>query len=174
MEHLFLTGSKQIGKSTLIRHALSGTGVAYTGFETRPLIIGGVRRGFSMHGFAELPVFENDVLISARIGQRLSVGIPEAFEGPCVRMLEAALASPVSLLLMDEIGKLESRSPAFAAAVLRALDRKNTIGVLQQTDSELLASVRARKDVRVLTVTEKNRDALLLTVTEWLERVFKL
>ena len=43
MKHLFLTGEKQVGKSTLLRRLLGELGLAPAGFETRLWMQDGMR-----------------------------------------------------------------------------------------------------------------------------------
>ena len=49
--HLFLTGEKQVGKSTLLRELIRREDLSCGGFETRPLTADGVRRDFSCTAF---------------------------------------------------------------------------------------------------------------------------
>lgn len=151
-EHLFLTGRKGVGKSTLLRALLEGKRLG--GFFT--LRVEGVFDRPSIHllraASAERPAPENLVCFC---GERR----PERFEllGP------AALADTADcdIIVMDELGPSEATAQGFQAAVLAALDGDTPVyGVLQQADSEFLRRVAAHPRVRVVTVTEENRDAL--------------
>lgn len=151
-EHLFLTGRKGVGKSTLLRALLEGKRLG--GFFT--LRVEGVFDRPSIHllraASAERPAPENLVCFC---GERR----PERFEllGP------AALADTADcdIIVMDELGPSEATAQGFQAAVLAALDGDTPVyGVLQQADSEFLRWVAAHPRVRVVTVTEENRDAL--------------
>lgn len=161
-KHLFLTGGKQVGKSTLLRALLRAANAQYSGFETRPLLIDGLRRGFYLHGFVPLAPEENDCIFSVRLGLRQSVPVLETFEQNGVALLEKSLASPAPYLLMDEIGKHEQNAPRFLKAIHDCLDsEKRVLGVLQQGDYPLFAQLQNREDVQIITVTAQNRDALL-------------
>ena len=46
--HLFLTGEKQVGKSTLLRKLIDRRALECTGFETRAFYLEGERRGFTL------------------------------------------------------------------------------------------------------------------------------
>ena len=151
-EHLFLTGRKGVGKSTLLRALLEGKRLG--GFFT--LRVEGVFDRPSIHllraASAERPAPENLVCFC---GERR----PERFEllGP------AALADTADcdIIVMDELGPSEAAAQGFQAAVLAALDGDTPVyGVLQQADSEFLRWVAAHPRVWVVTVTEENRDAL--------------
>ena len=159
--HLFLTGEKQTGKSTLLRRLVEAQKLRCAGLETRPLLVNGERRGFLLHSLLPMPPFENDVVCCARVGERRSVPVLPAFEENGVAMLRAAIAAPEPFILMDELGRLEREAGRFQAQVLACLDcGKPVIGVLQKCDAPLVAAIAAREDVFVLTVTPENRDAL--------------
>ena len=158
--HLFLTGEKRVGKSTLLRKLIAAEQLPFSGFETRPLLIDGERRGFTLHGFVSLPPFENDCIVCVRIAERMSVPVIPAFENSGVRILHQSLLSDAPFLLMDELGKMEAGAPAFRQAVLSALDsRKRILGVLQK-GSCFAGPLAARDDVTLLCVTPENRDSL--------------
>lgn len=160
-DHIFLTGKKQVGKSTLLRRLIREKGLYCTGFETRPLIIGGERKGFTLHALAQVPAWQQDVIISARVGERQSVPVTEAFELCGTAILKASRQDNAPVILMDELGKMEKNAAAFSSAVLETLDcGKPVLGVLQQCDSPLVQAVAARPDVHIFEVTEENRDAI--------------
>ena len=78
--HLFLTGERQVGKSTLLRALIAQASLACAGFETKPFFVDGERRGFVMHGLVPMPPFENDCVISVRLGERRTAPVLPAFE----------------------------------------------------------------------------------------------
>ncbi len=146
-EHLFFTGRKGVGKSTLVRAAIEGKRVG--GFFTKR--VEGLLERPSVHllraGTADVPSAENLLFCCGG-----SVDIQRFEQLGC-----GALADTV----MDELGPHEEQAAAFRQAVLRALDGDAPIiGVLQQAESAFLRQVAAHPNVRVITVTEENRDAL--------------
>ena len=166
--HLFLTGERQVGKSTLLRTLIAQESLACAGFETKPLCVDGERRGFVMHGLVPMPPFENDCVISVRLGERRAVPVLPAFEGNGVEILRRSLASDAPFLLMDELGRLERDAIAFATQVKACLDSsKRVLGVLQRCDAPLPTEIAAREDVLMLTVTPENRDALMDKLVLW-------
>ena len=157
--HLFLTGPKGVGKSTLIRDCLSRETGRLGGFFT-------VKHRDSVYllraGAGEAPDAEN-VLFRCGCG-----GDPDRFDAlGC-----AALADTkgCSLLVMDELGPHEAQAVRFQAAVFRALEGGIPIlGVLQQADSDFLRRIACHPRVTVLTVTEDNRDSLGAALRRWRE-----
>lgn len=84
---------------------------------------------------------------------------PEAFDAAGTALLERK--GPFDLLLMDELGRMELRSPGFRSAVLRALDGDTPVlGVIKPEHNEFLDAVRAHPKVKVLELTAENRDEM--------------
>ena len=159
--HLFLTGDRQVGKSTLLRRVIERHGLKCSGFETRPFFIDGERKGFTLHGRVQLPEYQNDCIACVRVGSRRSVPVLPVFDENGTAILRASLAAPEPFILMDELGRLEREAQAFCAQVIACLEsEKRVIGVLQKCDAPLIEAIRLRDDVHILTVTEENRDAL--------------
>ena len=52
--HIFLTGEKQVGKSTLWQRLIARQQLCCAGFETRLLMLEGQRRGFILHGRVDM------------------------------------------------------------------------------------------------------------------------
>lgn len=151
-DHLFLTGRRGVGKSTLLRCMLEGKRPG--GFFT--LRVEGVFDRPSIHllraASKERPAPENLVCLCGE--QR-----PERFDLLGVAAL--ADTADCQVIVMDELGPAEAAAQRFQAAVLAALDgEKPVYGVLQQADSAFLRRVAAHPRVRVVTVTEENRDTL--------------
>jgi len=166
-KHLFLTGDKQVGKSTLLRRLIDARQLDCAGFETQAFYLNGERRGFTLHGRVDMPPYENDCICCARIGEKKAAPVLETFNQSGVSILQLSLESDVPYILMDEIGRLESKSDPFCAQVLRTLDsKKRVLGVLQKCSSQLVEQIMSRDDVTVLTVTMENREELLKTLCE--------
>ena len=151
-EHLFFTGRKGVGKSTLVRVAIDGKRVG--GFFTKR--VEGLLERPSVHllraGAADVPSAENLLFCcgGADMQQFDKLG--------CGALADTA---GCDVLVMDELGPHEEQAAAFRQAVLRALDGDvPIIGVLQQAESAFLRQVAAHPNGRVITVTEENRDAL--------------
>ena len=166
-KHLFLTGDKQVGKSTLLRRLIDARQIDCAGFETQAFYLNGERRGFTLHGRVDMPPYENDCICCARIGEKKAAPVLEAFSQNGVNILQKSLEGDKAFILMDEIGRLESRSEAFCAQVIKTLDgEKRVLGVLQKCGSALVNQIMSREDVTVITVTPENREELLEALCE--------
>ena len=157
--HLFLTGPKGVGKSTLIRGLLAE--------ESGPL--GGFFTVKHEGGVYLLPAAQERAFTSENFLFRCGHG------GDPARVDDlgcAALADTAGcrLLVMDELGPHEAEARRFQAAVFRALEGDTPIiGVLQQAESEFLDRIARHPQVTVLTVSVANRDALAAELRRWWE-----
>lgn len=154
--HLFLTGEKHIGKSTIINKLLTGSTATLGGFRTvRTDSV--LRDRFSVHMLRpdEYPAKENLLFICGEPSEE-TVGRFDTLG--CAAL---AQSSGAELLLMDELGPNEAKALHFQRAVLSALDGDIPIlGVLQRADSPFLRQIAAHEAVTVVEVTLENRDAL--------------
>lgn len=156
--HLFFTGEKGVGKSTLVELLLERARGGLGGFRTRRLY--GVFPGqYSVHLLRadrrEEPGEENLLFLCG--GDRSGAAARFDLLG-CAAF---AAEGEHSLLLMDELGPNEERALEFTLSVKSALDGPvSVLGVLQRAESAFLEGIAARGDVLVAAVTRENRDAL--------------
>lgn len=147
--HLFLTGEKGVGKSTLLRKLLGERTVS--GFYTVKTI---GDKGISLHLISgdEVPDAGN-FLCFCPPGQDAW----ERFD----TLGCAALERRGEVIVMDELGPAEERAKAFRAAVLRTLEGEiPVLGVLQKGDYSLYREVAGHRNVYLVEVTAQNRDSL--------------
>lgn len=156
-KHLFLTGPKQIGKSTVLGTLLDGRDVVLGGFRTQRIRVEGGADIYMLPPTGEDGFVEENILFRRRRGS-LQVE-PERFD----RLGGAMLAQSVGadLILMDELGPTEAEAYGFQKAVWSALDGEIPVyGVLQVAESKFLDRIMERDDVCIITVTEENRNTL--------------
>lgn len=159
MPHIFLTGEKGIGKSTVLRKVRQKLNINEIGFVTIPFEIEERKAGYYMHSLTEIDGVHNDVPICIRVEEHTMVPIPETFRRLGGEILKAA-EQHNGIVIMDEIGKAESNVPEFQSGVIHALDECCCIlGVLQK-GSPLYGPIAAHPKVRVYSVTKENRDQL--------------
>lgn len=154
--HIFLTGDKRVGKSTLIRNFLESFSGKVGGFRT--VRTDAVHGDFSVHLVrpGEEPSTENQLFLCMRKGDPGTIARFDALG--CAALENAA---GCDLMLMDELGPAEAKAEKFKQAVLKALDGDTPIiGVIQKAESEFLETIRSHKNVDVVEVTLENRDIL--------------
>lgn len=158
VRHLFLTGERGVGKSSLIKMLVEQAGDPVGGFFT-------VKSGNVFPGKSSLHLLSlAEPLISSASNFLAFCGEPdEMTAGRFDRLGPAALSAVKNpgLLVMDELGPHESEAFLFWEAIFHALDGPVPIlGVLQKADSPFLEKVRSHPKAEILEVTEENRDRL--------------
>jgi nucleoside-triphosphatase THEP1 len=189
--HLFLTGDRGVGKTTVVTKIVntltrSGTLSAdeIAGFRT----VWATPRGAS-NGCAALYIIpytpEDDPPerhggvsdMNARIppdarpvaerdgGNHVVTIRHEVFDEDGAAMLQAATPTP-KLIIMDELGFMEMKANAFKNAVMRVLDADvRTLGVMRKEGNPFLDAIRDHPKVSVMKVDTFNRDALPTRLT---------
>ena len=155
-KHLFLTGPKQIGKSTVLRKLLQDREEKIGGFRTVRIPL---EDGASIHMVApsETDYTDENRIFSRRKGV-LYID-PADFDRIGCKLL--ANTGHCDLILMDELGPNEANSEKFRQAVWNVLNGAVPVyGVLQVAESDFLDAVAARPDVQVITISEENRDKM--------------
>lgn len=155
--HIFLTGSIQVGKSTIINQVLKELGLIPGGFRTfSGPFADGSRDLYIAPAGAENPLMDD----AHRVGRRFGLGrfqvYPQAFDEAGVDILAQGRGFP--LILMDEIGFMESAAPSFQQAVLKVLSGDiPVLGVLRLADTPFISQIRAHSKVSLLLVEADNR-----------------
>ena len=170
-KHIFLTGKVQVGKSTIIQKLLSSDlcqGKRIGGFRT-------VNQGRSVYIIgAEQPLSScsEKNICGYRYMDRLNIdSYPEVFDNLGCSLLENAERSDI--IVMDELGFLESEAFAFQKKILEILDGDTpVIGVIKPRSSDFLDLVRKHPRVEILEVTPENRTERLkfvMNLPVWLQ-----
>lgn len=166
MQHLFLTGDRQVGKSTLLNKWLAQIDVSMSGFYTRKCISedGHLFVHMLAAGREDRPTSDN-ILFDCR--ERDLAAASERFNQLGCPLLHQA--ENTQLIMMDEIGIMEEQAGLFREAVLHTLDGGiPVIGVLREecTDPPLIRSIKNHPDVQIIEVTKENRDELALSLPD--------
>ena len=135
--HLLITGSKGIGKTTLLKEILKG----YDNFGG---IITYVRR--DIEGFPETVILKDilDSNKSAIIGKRINnvmTPIVEGFEGQGLEILKKYNSSTKDTIVIDEIGFLELDAINYQTEILRTFKNKDTIVVLRKGNNYFINKI---------------------------------
>ena len=151
--NLFLTGPRQIGKSTALQRFLADYPGAIRGFLTRwnP-------EGQTLHMLdASAPEgFTAANIVARRIAGRAEPD-PAAFDRIGTRLL----AESAPLYVMDELGFLERDAHAFRARILALLQGATpVVGVVRQTGSIFLDRLQTLENTAIWLVASGNRDEI--------------
>ncbi|MBQ6431672.1 MAG: hypothetical protein IJJ99_07350 [Oscillospiraceae bacterium] len=160
MKHIIIRGARGVGKSTLICRLMDAVPAKPGGFVTKkaPPDADGVE---TIHiypaGQPQIPTEEN--CVGACRSGRLLDRRTAVFD-----TLGAAYLSDTAgrnVLLMDELGFMESEALAFQQAVLNALDGDlPVLAAVKDKSTPFLERVCAHPDARVWVITPENRSKL--------------
>ena len=162
--NMVITGLPGCGKTTLLRKlAEELRSLRPVGFYTEEIREGGVRKGFALKSLDG----REGLLAHVDFSKRQRVGK----YGVDVTGFEAFLEAihfdrpEAGLVVIDEIGKMESLSRRFQRRVKAILDSdRMLIATIAQHGGGLIAEIKSREDVRIYTLTTKNRDGMLETI----------
>ena len=167
-KHIFLTGEKQIGKSTIVASVIETYKDKIFGFQTLPFLINGIKKGYYIHSVGS-ESSTNDVPICVCIGEKNTVPVTESFDNVGAWILKTARGHK-GIMIMDELGKMERDAHVFQSEVFKCLDTEQLIvGVLQHTSLEFIEAITSRQDVIVYEVTSENRDSLKNVILQRIE-----
>jgi nucleoside-triphosphatase len=169
---LLLTGRPGVGKTTVIRSVVAQLGARAGGFYTEEIRESGRRTGFRLVTLDGSTGTLADLNISGpyRVG-RYGVHLSN-LEQVGVAALWAAIRQPeVSVVVIDEIGKMELFSTAFCQAVLAALDSPKTVlASVMARSHPWVDAIKARHDVKLVEATQANRQDLPEQIVRWMQQ----
>jgi len=160
VKNFLVTGVPGIGKTTLIRNLCKHLApLNPEGFYTEEIREGGIRKGFALASLDG----KRSVFSHVNVKSRFRVGK----YGVDVRAFEAFLESLYlrarvgSLIVMDEIGKMECFSTAFISLVRELLDGAGVVvATVAMKGPDFISEVKRRRDILIYEVTESNRNDL--------------
>ena len=159
--HIFLTGEKQVGKSTLVSAVLDSVGLKYGGLRSVSVFDENNDRNVYLVP-ADGGNDEPAVLVGVCSNRHITERHPEVFDDVGCRLLD--FDYDTKLVVIDEIGNMERDAKRYSKRILELLNRNDVriLGVLQKkADSDLALAIRKHPNVRMLEVNEENRDGLL-------------
>ena len=165
---LLLTGRPGVGKTVVVRKvAASLPGWRLAGFYTEEIRVAGQRQGFRAVTFdgSERIMAHLNLRGSHRVGKYgVDVSVIDQLADA-----ELNLNPEVNLYLVDEIGKMESLSQRFIAAMRELLNsRPLVLATIAQRGGGFIEKAKQAKGAELLEVTRANRDELPERVLAWL------
>ena len=159
VKHIFLTGEKRVGKSTIIQLLLAEKQVKAGGFltiKTDAVFPGCSSLHLIRVGQEESPSEENLIFRNLLGADPLCA---ERFDA--LGCAAIAQSQNVDLILMDELGPRELEAKSFTACIMQVLDGDvPVIGVVQKADSPFLAKIKEHPKVQMVPITSENRESV--------------
>lgn len=171
MMHTLIVGERGVGKSTLIRRVLEACGRPVYGFETK-------KEDSLADELRGSPVYLYEAWRQRRRTEENLVGYcknhrfdasAQAFDNFSPKLREPMEKG--GIVLLDELGFMESRAEKFCAAVLDLLDGQvPVIAAVKTKDTPFLQAVRSHPRAKCFYITEENRDELFPQVLDFVCR----
>lgn len=157
-KNIFLTGAPSAGKTTVIKKMLRHLDRPAQGFYTEEEKNGDRRVGFMMNS------------LDGRRGYLAHQDIRSEFSirryGVSIDNIDTIAADSIiprndTIIILDEIGKMECYSEHFRRMAIRALDSPNiVVGTIALGGDDFIQSIKERDDIDIIEVTPSNRNAL--------------
>jgi nucleoside-triphosphatase len=164
-----LTGRPGTGKTTIIRNVVAGMGNRAGGFYTEEIRHQGARQGF------RLVTLDGQSTILAHIDIRSPYRVSRygvdlvSFENTGISALERA-AQQNTLVVIDEIGKMELFSHRFRETVAQLIDSDYIIlGTIMFNPDPWTDIIKNNSRVKLVEVTRTNHRAVLAELHHWLQ-----
>ena len=157
-KNIFLTGPPSSGKTTIIKKVIAGLKHRANGFYTEEERSGVKRIGFIMKTLDGKKAYLAHQDISSEFNiRRYGVSIHN------INDIAVPSILPVrnSVIILDEIGKMECFSETFREAAIKTLNSPNiVIGTITFGGDDFIQSIKRRDDIDITEVTAENRDSL--------------
>lgn len=173
--NLFITGTIRIGKSTLLKEVIDPIKSLTGGFFVQRLLKGNETYGFRLVDIAKENYLPNlqiedfkdcyDIILLKGKENPINYGV---FKRVGVATLTFTREER-KLILMDELGIMETEVPEFTEIVCQTLDKDTpVIGVLKKKSNPFLDKIRARSDVQILDMDVLNRNQIKKQINKFL------
>jgi len=164
-----LTGSPGTGKTTIIKEALIRTRAKAGGFYTEEIRTSGNRQGF------KIVTLDGQEAILAHIDtssphhvSKYGVDIHN-LDNIGVNVIFKAIRES-TLIIIDEIGKMELFSAYFKEAVMKAIDSdKKVLATIMLNSHPFADRIKCHPQVTLVQVNRKNNEMVLQKVIKWIE-----
>lgn len=173
VKNLIITGTPGVGKTTLIKECTLPFREAVGGFYTEEIREKDKRRGFL------LKTFDGASSVLAQKGLKSSVKLDKyginlgAFEEIGVGALRAAMEEK-AIVVVDEIGSMEMKSPAFCEIIGRILSgSKPLLATIRSKAEPFTSQIKKMGNTKVIVLTRETFPQVKDEVRAWIEsRVF--
>ena len=165
-QKILLSGRPGCGKTTLVKRLVNHLAQSAGGFYTEEIRDRGTRVGFKIATLdGDEVVFAHvEIESSARLG-KYWLDLP-ALEAVGVRAVREAVQRG-RLVVIDEIGPMEIRSPVFRDTLKEALDSKAPLlATIFARSLPFTDMIKSRDDVVVIEVRPDNRERLVSELVE--------
>ncbi|MCK4665806.1 AAA family ATPase [Candidatus Dependentiae bacterium] len=164
---LFITGERNVGKSTLIKRICASLNVNTKGFQTFSEIENSTgKRTFYIKSFNSP---EKKIIGQKNPDNNLEI-FPDTFDSFGTEILNLINLNDNNLIIFDEIGRFEETSLKFKNKIKDLIaDKHYILGVLKKWDSPFLKMIPKMKGVFVLEINKENREEKYFEILKFIK-----
>jgi nucleoside-triphosphatase len=166
---LFISGSRGVGKTKLVKEATFSRRERIGGFYTEHMMSGRIHKGFMIHTFdgQERMLAAKGLKSPYQLG---NYGVDlNALENVGVPALKLALMSK-ELIVIDEVGSMEMMSERFRLTLLESLaSDKPILATIRSTSQPFSDQVKKLANSQLLQLTKSNYASIKQQVRKWLD-----
>lgn len=157
---ILICGDVQVGKSTLIRKLITDMGRAPRGYITKRIPAPkGETSYVYLYDIANPPEHIEDSAVIKKITPDGFTDYPEVMDELGAKYLSGIPEG--ELVILDEVGTIESRAPLFQKALMSILSGNyDVLASIKAQNTEFLRAVRSHPDCDLYIITPGNRDEL--------------
>ncbi|NPD87272.1 MAG: AAA family ATPase [Asgard group archaeon] len=159
MNNILITGLPGIGKTTLITQILKALKISAIGFVTKELREGSSRHGFTIEtltGVSKLLASKEEKICKHKVGKYCV--FVENVDFIVEILEEEGRKKSYSMIVIDEIGKMELFSLNFKKFLLNSLEEQKVFGTIMMRDNSFTKEIKTRSDVKLYNIDRTNRD----------------
>ena len=165
-KHIFLTGEKQIGKSTIITkliEALVNKDLRVNGIRSISEFEDDVRKVYLVPINAGIEDYNSKVLVGECVNHHITMKNTDVFDNEGTSIINSA-RNNADIIIIDEIGKMEKDASCYANQIISLLEQDDikVIGVIQNMACGTLADyIRDNNKIEMIEVNIDNRDEIV-------------
>lgn len=172
--HALIVGERGVGKSTLIRRVLKEVNMPLFGFETKKESgLADAEKGEPVYIYeVGKPHVQTEENLIGYCGKKDREQFRRTFERFVPKLRQQIPEG--SIILLDELGIMESEAEDFCGAVLSLLDGEvPVIAAVKPKDTAFLQAVRSHRKCKCFYITPENREARFEEVLAFMEKEVK-
>ena len=167
--HIFITGNRQVGKTTILNKILNISKVKPFGFITKPFYDeNNLLKGFNLQYISDFNTkkLENDIIGYTDDGEKW-FSCPEVFDNFANILIEdfekIQISKDKHIIIMDELGFFENEAFNFQKIILKILTQKAipVLGVVKNADTHFLNKIKNHLNIELFNVDHNNRNEIL-------------
>ena len=169
MNKFLLIGKSNSGKSCLMDELLEKNGLRPVGFRMHSIVYENEFKGYYMSSIRDVEGYHNNVPIQTVLKSKHRINLTEVYDTFGVLCLSDVLKmkkKDYDCIILDELGRGESESPAFMEKIreILELDNVNIFILMKTVNTEFTSELRKRRDLIIYDMDNMSQDEIYLSM----------